>query len=81
MTAVTVARDAHQAVLERLRGSVLVTLRARQWLNRWRATSPAPWHADEEPVMVANAIELSALAEFVVIHRDNENETGAAADG
>jgi hypothetical protein len=73
MADVTVAREAHLGALERLRGSVRVTLRARQWLNRWRATSPTQWHIDQETVMIANAIELSTLTEFVAIHRDHED--------
>lgn len=76
MTAVTMAREVDLAALERLRGSVRVTLRARQWLIRWRAISPAPWHADAETVMIANAIELSALTEFVAITRNREPADG-----
>lgn len=57
------------AALERLRGSVRVTLRARRWLTRWRATSSTPWTVTDERIMIANAIELAALTEFVAIHR------------
>jgi hypothetical protein len=57
------------ATLERLRGSIRVTLRARRWLLRWRATSHRPWDAAESTAMIANAVELSALTEFVAIHR------------
>ncbi|HEX3591650.1 MAG TPA: hypothetical protein VHV74_18675 [Pseudonocardiaceae bacterium] len=56
--------------LEDLRSSVRVTLRARRWLNQWRATSAGPWGNAESTAMIANAIELSALTEFVVIHRE-----------
>lgn len=60
------------AVLDRLRGSVLVTLRARRWLASWRAASPSPWDATDSRAMIANAVELSALTEFVAIQRAEE---------
>lgn len=72
ITAVSGVREQQLAVLERLRGSVRVTLRARRWLTRWRAMSPTPWNTTDETVMIANAVELSALTEFVAIHRDND---------
>jgi hypothetical protein len=56
--------------LEDLRSSVRVTLRARRWLNQWRVTSAGPWGNAESTAMIANAIELSALTEFVVIQRE-----------
>lgn len=70
MAAVTGVRDQQLAALERLRGTVRVTLRARRWLTRWRATSPTAWSTTDESVMIANAVELSALTEFVAIHRE-----------
>jgi hypothetical protein len=69
MATVTGARERQLETLERLRGSVRVTLRARRWLVRWRATSPLPWDAAESTTMIANAVELSALTEFVAMHR------------
>jgi len=62
--------DTVTGTLARLRSSVRVTLRARRWLNRWRAASPAPWDRAESTTMIANAVELAALAEFVAIHRE-----------
>jgi hypothetical protein len=55
--------------LERLRGSVRVTLRARRWLVRWRAQSPRPWDGEVSTTMTANAIELAALTEFVALQQ------------
>jgi hypothetical protein len=63
------AQERQLAALERLRGSVRVTLRARRWLVRWRATSPRRWDSAEASTMIANAVELSALTEFVAMHR------------
>jgi hypothetical protein len=60
------------AALERLRTSVRVTLRARRWLTRWRATSPVPWADTESTAMTANAVELATLTEFVALQRDRE---------
>lgn len=74
MTNVTSVRDQQLAALERLRGSVRVTLRARRWLTRWRATSPTPWNATDESVMIANAVELAALTEFVAIARAAQHQ-------
>ncbi|HEX5404500.1 MAG TPA: hypothetical protein VFX16_19610 [Pseudonocardiaceae bacterium] len=65
----TGARERQVAALERLRGGVRVTLRARRWLLRWRAISPRPWDAAESITMIANAVELSALTEFVAMYR------------
>lgn len=76
MTAVTMARDVDPAALERLRGSAHATLRARQWLIRWPTTSPAAWHSDAGTVVIANAIELSALTGFVAITRNREPADG-----
>jgi hypothetical protein len=61
--------DEPLAVLEGLRRSALVTLRARGWLARWRAASRHSWNAAESSAMIANALELAALAEFVAVHR------------
>lgn len=55
--------------LAELRSSVRVMSRAQRWLRRWRATSPAPWGAVESRTMIANAVELSALTEFVAMQR------------
>jgi hypothetical protein len=63
---------ATEPLLDRLRGSVRVTLRARWWLLRWRATSPRPWDTSESTTMTANALELSALTEFVALQRVHE---------
>lgn len=61
-----------QITLEGLRRSVLVMLRARHWLARWRAASPIPWDITESTAMIANAVELSALTEYVALHRAEE---------
>jgi hypothetical protein len=61
------------AALERLRRSVRVTLRARRWLTRWRATSPTPWGETESTTMTANAVELATLTEFVALERDRKS--------
>lgn len=81
MAAVTEVRDQQLAALERLRGSVRVTLRARRWLTRWRATSPTRWNATDESIMIANAVELSALTEFVAIHRQQPDPDANLAQG
>ncbi len=60
--------------LERLRRSVLVTPRARRWLAGWRSASPIPWDTTVSSAMTANAVELSALTEFVAINRAEEPE-------
>jgi hypothetical protein len=70
MTIVTGAPERELAALERLRSSVRVTLRAQRWLARWRATSATPWTDAESSTMIANAVELSALTEFVAMHGD-----------
>jgi hypothetical protein len=56
--------------LEQLRGSIRTRLRAHRWLNRWQAESPEPWDPARAATMAANAVELSALADFVAIHRE-----------
>lgn len=61
-----------EVTLERLRRSVLVTLRARHWLAGWRAASPIPWDTTVSTAMTANAVELSALTEFVASHHTEE---------
>jgi hypothetical protein len=60
---------ATEPLLDRLRGSARVTLRARRWLLRWRAISPRPWDPSESTTMTANALELSALTEFVALQQ------------
>lgn len=65
------------ATLEELRRSVLVILRARRWLANWRAASSTPWDATDSTTMTANAVELSALTEFVTIQRRLEAAHGA----
>ncbi len=67
MAAVAPERECDE--LAELRSSVRVTLRAQRWLRHWRATSPAPWSAADSTTMSANAVELSALTEFVAIRR------------
>lgn len=52
----------------------MVTLRARHWLAGWRAASTIPWDAAVSTAMTANALELSALTEFVAIHRAEDTE-------
>ena len=69
MTTVTGAPERQCDDLAELRTSVLVTSRAQRWLRRWRAASSRPWSVVESSTMIANAVELSALTEFVAIQR------------
>jgi hypothetical protein len=56
--------------LDQLRRSIRTKLRARRWVNRWRANSPEPWDPTRTADMTANAVELSALTDFVALHTE-----------
>jgi 6-phosphofructokinase len=58
--------------LDQLRRSIRTRLRALGWLKRWRSESPQPWDRTQAAHMSANAVELSALTDFVALHREPE---------
>jgi hypothetical protein len=69
MSAVAGAPERQCDDVAELRGSVRVMARAQRWLRQWRATSPGSWRTTDSSTMIANAVELSALTEFVAIQR------------